>query len=56
MSVVAMTRVRYDEYVKDEVIELGQQAVKIFEQQPGFVSLQRYRSRDRNVASNVPVD
>jgi len=48
MSVVAMTRVRYDDYVKDEVIDLGQQAVKIFEQQPGFVSLQRYRSRDRN--------
>ncbi len=48
MSVVAMTRVLYDDYVKDEVIELGQQALKIFEQQPGFVSLRRYRSRGRN--------
>jgi len=48
MSVVAMTNVRYDEFVADEVIELGQQALKVFEQQPGFVSLRRFRSRNRN--------
>jgi heme-degrading monooxygenase HmoA len=43
MSIVAMTRVVFDADVEEEVIELGEQAVRIFAQQKGFLGMTQYR-------------
>ena len=43
MSVIAMTRVIFDPDVEDEVLELGEKAVRIFEQQSGFIGMQQYQ-------------
>ncbi len=48
MSVVAITRVHFDELVEEEVLDLGKQAVQIFEHQPGFQGIQRYRAKEGN--------
>lgn len=46
MSIVAMTRVVFDPDVEEEVIELGQKAVRIFEQQKGFLGMTQYRVKE----------
>ncbi len=46
MSVIAMTRVIFDPDVEEEVLELGEKAVRIFEQQPGFVGMRQYRAQE----------
>ena len=43
MSVIAMTRVIFDPDVEEEVLELGEKAVRIFEQQSGFMGMKQYR-------------
>jgi heme-degrading monooxygenase HmoA len=48
MSVVAITRVSFDELVEEEVLDLGKQAVQIFEHQPGFLGIQRYLAKEGN--------
>lgn len=46
MSVIAMTRVVYDPDVEEEILELGEKAVRIFEQQPGFLGMNQYRVKE----------
>ena len=46
MSVIAMTRVIFDPDVEEEVLELGEKAVRIFEQQQGFMGMKQYRVKE----------
>ena len=48
MSITAMTRVVFDPDVYDEVIELGKQALRIFEQQPGFICIRQFKVMDKS--------
>jgi len=47
MSVVAMIHVIYDDFYKDEVLELAEQAAEIYQQQPGFLGMRQYQVKSR---------
>ena len=43
---MVLMHVKYDEFVEDEVQELGEEAIKLCKQYEGFVSVKQYRVKD----------
>ena len=47
-----LMRITFDTFVRDEVLELGERAVRIFERQPGCLGLKRYQVKSSGGVSN----
>lgn len=47
-EVVSLLHVTFDDFVEDEVEDLGTQAVNICQGQPGFVDADQYRVKEAN--------
>lgn len=47
-SVTSLMHVTFDDFVEDEVRDLGAEAVKLCQQQPGFVSATQYQVKGGN--------
>jgi hypothetical protein len=45
---MVLMHVKYDDFVEDEVQELGDEAVKLCEQHKGFISARQFRVKDGN--------
>jgi len=45
---MVLMHVKYDDFVEDEVQELGDEAVKLCQRHKGFVSARQYRVKDSN--------
>ena len=43
-----LMHVKYDDFVEDEVEELGQDAIKLCKQHPGFISARQFCVKDAN--------
>jgi quinol monooxygenase YgiN len=43
---MVLMHVKYDEFVEDEVQELGEEAIRLCKQYEGFVSVRQYRVKD----------
>jgi heme-degrading monooxygenase HmoA len=48
MSIYALTRMTYSDDIEENVVKLATDAGSIFEKQPGFRGMQRYKATGKN--------